>query len=117
MSLKFLQNSTIQTGYRREYLSAITSPLPFGLCTFLLDVGGYELMFDRSKNLEGIAKVDWAVHESRIMNMAQAKEKMKILVKPITPRQAYAYPKKLFTELPRVTVTKMWGYYCLGMRT
>ncbi len=43
---------------------------------YLLDVGDYELMIDRMKILEGIAKGEQAIREGRIMNMAQAKEKM-----------------------------------------
>jgi len=43
---------------------------------YLLDVGDYELMIDRMKILEGIAKGEQAIREGRIMNMEQAKEKM-----------------------------------------
>ena len=43
---------------------------------YLLDVGDYELMLDRMKILEGIAKGEQAIREDRIMNMAQAKENM-----------------------------------------
>ena len=43
---------------------------------YLLDVGDYELMIDRMKILEGIAKGEQAIREGRIMDMAQAKEKM-----------------------------------------
>ena len=43
---------------------------------YLLDVGDYELMLDRMKVLEGIAKGEQAIREDRIMNMAQAKENM-----------------------------------------
>lgn len=43
---------------------------------YLLDVGDYELMLDRMKILEGIAKGEQAIREGRIMNMAEAKENM-----------------------------------------
>ena len=43
---------------------------------YLLDVGDYELMIDRMKILEGIAKGEQAIREGRIMNIEQAKEKM-----------------------------------------
>jgi prevent-host-death family protein len=43
---------------------------------YLLDVGDYELMIDRMKILEGIAKGEQAIREGRMMKMAQAKEKM-----------------------------------------
>ena len=43
---------------------------------YLLDVGDYELMIDRMKILEGIAKGEQAIREGRTMDTAQAKEKM-----------------------------------------
>jgi len=43
---------------------------------YLLDVADYEFMVDRMKILEGIAKGEQAIREGRIMDMAQAKEKM-----------------------------------------
>jgi len=43
---------------------------------YLLDVADYELMVDRMKILEGIAKGEQAIRDGRIMDMAQAKEKM-----------------------------------------
>jgi len=43
---------------------------------YLLDVGDYELMIDRMKILEGIAKGEQAIREGRILDMEQAKEKM-----------------------------------------
>ena len=43
---------------------------------YLLDVADYELMVDRMKILEGIAKGEQAIREGRTMDMQQAKEKM-----------------------------------------
>lgn len=43
---------------------------------YLLDVADYELMIDRMKILEGIAKGEQAIRDDRTMNMDQAKEKM-----------------------------------------
>ncbi len=43
---------------------------------YLLDVGDYELMLDRMKILEGIAKGEQAIRDGRVIDMAQAKEKM-----------------------------------------
>lgn len=43
---------------------------------YLLDVADYELMVDRMKILEGIAKGEQAIREGRTMDMSQAKEKM-----------------------------------------
>ena len=43
---------------------------------YLLDVADYELMIDRMKILEGIAKGEQAIREGRTMDMSQAKEKM-----------------------------------------
>ena len=43
---------------------------------YLLDVADYELMIDRMKILEGIAKGEQAIREDQIMDMAEAKEKM-----------------------------------------
>jgi prevent-host-death family protein len=43
---------------------------------YLLDVDDYELMVDRMKILEGIAKGEEAIRDGRIMGMQQAKEKM-----------------------------------------
>ena len=43
---------------------------------YLLDVADYELMIDRMKILEGIAKGEQAIREDRTMDMAEAKEKM-----------------------------------------
>jgi prevent-host-death family protein len=43
---------------------------------YLLDVADYELMVDRMKILEGIAKGEHAIREGRTMDMSQAKEKM-----------------------------------------
>ena len=43
---------------------------------YLLDVADYELMVDRMKILEGIAKGERAIRNGRIMDTAQAKEKM-----------------------------------------
>lgn len=43
---------------------------------YLLDVADYELMIERMKILEGIAKGEQAIREDRIMDMDQAKEKM-----------------------------------------
>lgn len=43
---------------------------------YLLDVAYYELMVERMKILEGIAKGEQAIRDGRIMDMDQAKEKM-----------------------------------------
>ncbi|PYF83227.1 MULTISPECIES: type II toxin-antitoxin system Phd/YefM family antitoxin [Marinomonas] len=43
---------------------------------YLLDVVDYELMVQRMKILEGIAKGEQAIREGRTMDMSQAKEKM-----------------------------------------
>lgn len=43
---------------------------------YLLDVADYELMVERMKILEGIAKGEQAIRDGRIMNMEQAREKM-----------------------------------------
>ena len=43
---------------------------------YLLDVADYELMVDRMKILEGIAKGEQAIREGRTLDMSQAKEKM-----------------------------------------
>jgi prevent-host-death family protein len=43
---------------------------------YLLDVADYELMVERMKILEGIAKGEQAIRDGRIMDMDQAKEKM-----------------------------------------
>ena len=43
---------------------------------YLLDVDDYELMVDRMKILEGIAKGEQAIRDGRTMDMEQAKEKM-----------------------------------------
>jgi prevent-host-death family protein len=43
---------------------------------YLLDVGDYESMLDRMKILEGIAKGEQAIRDGRVIDMAQAKEKM-----------------------------------------
>lgn len=43
---------------------------------YLLDVADYELMIDRMKILEGIAKGEQAIRDGRTMDMEQAKEKM-----------------------------------------
>ena len=43
---------------------------------YLLDVADYELMVDRMKILEGIAKGEQAIRDSRTMDMDQAREKM-----------------------------------------
>jgi len=44
---------------------------------YLLDVADYELMIDRMKILEGIAKGEQAIRDGRTMDMLQAKEKMR----------------------------------------
>ncbi len=44
---------------------------------YLLDVDDYELMVDRMKILEGIAKGEQAIRDDRTMGMQQAKEKMR----------------------------------------
>lgn len=44
---------------------------------YLLDVADYELMVERMKILEGIAKGEQAIRDGRIMDMDQAKEKMR----------------------------------------
>jgi len=43
---------------------------------YLLDVADYELMVERMKILEGIAKGEQAIRDGRTMDMEQAKEKM-----------------------------------------
>ena len=43
---------------------------------YLLDVDDYELMLERMKILEGIAKGEQAIRDGRVIDMAQAKEKM-----------------------------------------
>jgi prevent-host-death family protein len=43
---------------------------------YLLDVAHYELMIDRMKILEGIAKGEQAIRDGRTMDMEQAREKM-----------------------------------------
>ncbi|MFT6656104.1 MAG: prevent-host-death family protein [Marinomonas primoryensis] len=43
---------------------------------YLLDVADYELMLERMKILEGIAKGEQAIREGRTIDMTQAKEKM-----------------------------------------
>lgn len=43
---------------------------------YLLDVGDYELMLDRMRILEGIAKGEQAIRDGRVIDMAEAKEKM-----------------------------------------
>ncbi len=43
---------------------------------YLLDVADYELMLDRMKILEGIAKGEQAIREGRTMDMSQAKDKL-----------------------------------------
>ncbi len=43
---------------------------------YLLDVADYELMVDRMKILEGIAKGEQAIREGRTMDMEQARKKM-----------------------------------------
>jgi prevent-host-death family protein len=43
---------------------------------YLLDVADYELMVDRMKILEGIAKGEQAILDGRTMDTLQAKEKM-----------------------------------------
>lgn len=43
---------------------------------YLLDVDDYELMVERMKILEGIAKGEQAIRDGRTMDMEQAKEKM-----------------------------------------
>ncbi|MBT3145433.1 type II toxin-antitoxin system Phd/YefM family antitoxin [Neptunomonas phycophila] len=43
---------------------------------YLLDVADYELMVERMKILEGIAKGEQAVRDGRTVDMEQAKEKM-----------------------------------------
>lgn len=43
---------------------------------YLLDVADYELMVERMKILEGIAKGEDAIRDVRTMDMEQAKEKM-----------------------------------------
>jgi prevent-host-death family protein len=43
---------------------------------YLLDVADYELMVDRMKILEGIAKGEQAIRDGRTMDMDQAREKM-----------------------------------------
>lgn len=43
---------------------------------YLLDVADYELMVERMKILEGIAKGEQAIRDGRTLDMDQAKEKM-----------------------------------------
>ncbi len=43
---------------------------------YLLDVDDYELMVDRMKILEGIAKGEQSILDGKTMRMEQAKEKM-----------------------------------------
>lgn len=43
---------------------------------YLLDVADYELMVERMKILEGIAKGEQAIRDGRTMDMDQAREKM-----------------------------------------
>ncbi|WP_372741749.1 type II toxin-antitoxin system Phd/YefM family antitoxin [Neptunomonas sp.] len=43
---------------------------------YLLDVADYELMIERMKILEGIAKGEQAIRDDRILDMTQAKDKM-----------------------------------------
>ncbi|UZE97296.1 type II toxin-antitoxin system Phd/YefM family antitoxin [Alkalimarinus alittae] len=43
---------------------------------YLLDVADYELMVDRMKILEGIAKGEQAIRDGRTLGMEQAREKM-----------------------------------------
>ena len=43
---------------------------------YLLDVADYELMVERMKILEGIAKGEQAIRDGRTMNMEEAREKM-----------------------------------------
>ena len=43
---------------------------------YLLDVADYEMMVDRMKILEGIAKGEQAIRDGRTMDMEQAREKM-----------------------------------------
>lgn len=43
---------------------------------YLLDVADYELMVERMKILEGIAKGEQAIRDGRTMDMERAKEKM-----------------------------------------
>jgi prevent-host-death family protein len=43
---------------------------------YLLDVTDYELMVERMKILEGIAKGEQAIRDGRVMDMDQAKDKM-----------------------------------------
>ena len=43
---------------------------------YLLDVADYELMVDRMKILEGIAKGEQAIRDGRTMDTEQAREKM-----------------------------------------
>ncbi|MGR6871275.1 type II toxin-antitoxin system Phd/YefM family antitoxin [Pseudomonas sp. HK3] len=43
---------------------------------YLLDVADYEMMLERMKILEGIAKGEQAIREGRTMDMSHAKEKM-----------------------------------------
>lgn len=43
---------------------------------YLLDVADYELMVNRMKILEGIAKGEQAIRDGRTMDMDQAKDKM-----------------------------------------
>lgn len=43
---------------------------------YLLDVADYEMMLERMKILEDIAKGEQAIREDRTMDMSQAKKKM-----------------------------------------
>jgi prevent-host-death family protein len=43
---------------------------------YLLDVADYELMLERMKILEGLAKGEQAIRDGQTMDMDQAKEKM-----------------------------------------
>jgi prevent-host-death family protein len=43
---------------------------------YLLDVADYELMVDRMKILEGIAKGEQAIRDGRTMDMEQARKKV-----------------------------------------
>lgn len=43
---------------------------------YLLDVADYELMVERMKILEGIAKGEQAIRDGHTLNTAQAKQKM-----------------------------------------
>jgi len=43
---------------------------------YLLDVQDYEMMLERMRILEGIAKGEQAIRDGKTVDMAQAKEKM-----------------------------------------